>query len=339
MNHKLNLGAWNSVFAVPSAVVDNYIKLSGGNNLKVLLFVLKNAGHEQSVGEISSATGVSEDDVKDALLFWEQTGLLAVCENEMVPSDAGRDALGAPNKFEAEHERITSKLKKIEDECRPHTEARVSLEREPRFYPKEIASAVRCDKGMSFLFKECERIFGRTLKHNEQNSLMIITEEVGIPAECTLMLVEYCASCGKATPSYMKAIAVDWLERGIITIGAVEDEIKILREINSLESRLKKLFEMSSAFSKAQKDYIRSWTSFGYGEEMLSEAYQITLDNTGKLAFPYMNKIIEKWNTEGIRSKEQLEKTQKVHKEQKHANNDESSFDLDKLSRLINEKY
>jgi len=328
MDYKLNLGAWNSVFAVPAAVVDNYIKLAGGNNLKVLLLILRNAGFEIAVNEISQQTGVSPEDVQDALLFWEQTGLLAHNENEIVP-----------NKYEAEHDRIVSKLKKIEADSRHQAEARVNLEREPRFYPKEIAQAVSNDKGMDFLFKECERIFGRTLKHNEQNSLMVITEETGIPAECALMLVEYCASCGKATPTYMKAIAVDWLERGIMSMGAVEDEIKILREINSLENKLKRLFEMNSAFSKAQKDLIRKWSAFGYSEEMLSEAYQITLNQTGKMAFPYMDKIIEKWNAVGIKNKEQLEKSQNLHKEKnKNSSNEKSSFDLDVISKLINEK-
>jgi DnaD/phage-associated family protein len=325
VNYKLNLGAWNSVFAVPAAVVDNYIKLAGGNNLKILLFVLRNAGYEFAADEISAKTGVGADDVKDALLFWEQTGLLAFNESEITPGTTGAIAgYAVISPFEP----AVANIKKID------------LERSPRFYPKEIAQAVRDDKGMNFLFKECERIFGRTLKHNEQNSLMLITEETGIPAECALMLVEYCFTAEKATPSYMKAIAADWLERGIMSIGAVEDEIKILREMNSLESKLKKLFEMNSAFSKAQKELIMKWSNLGYGEDMLSEAYQITLDKTGKMAFPYMNKIIEKWNAEGIRSREQLEKAQKLHKKKsKSEKDDESSFDMDKLSRLINEKY
>jgi len=324
MEYKLNLGVWNSVFAVPSAVADNYIKLAGGNNLKVLLYVLRNAGLKMSAEEIGKATGVNSDDVRDGLLFWEQTGLLAVSDGEIIPGDAGvRSARPheSPNK-------PVANLKKIE------------LERSPQFAPKEIARAVRDDVGMDFLFKECERIYGRTLKHTEQNSLMLITEETGIPAECTLMLVEYCASVNKATPAYMKTIAVDWLERGIMTLPMVEEEIKTMREANSLESKLKRLFEMNSVFSKAQKDFIRKWSALGYDEEMMGEAYQITLDATGKPAFPYMNKIIEGWSNDGIKTKEQLEKSKIKHKEKtKKEQSTKSTYDLDEISRLINKKY
>lgn len=319
MNHKINLGAWNGVFAVPNAVVDEYIKLAGGNNLKVLLYVLKNAGREITAQTITERTGVNPDDVQDALLFWEQTGLLSKRDGELIPGQTEN----APAAVKASQP--TANLKKIE------------LEREPRFYPMEIAQAVREDKGMDFLFKECERIYGRTLKHNEQNSLMLITEETGIPAECTLMLVEYCVSIKKASPAYMKSIAIDWLERGVMSINEAEREIEALREINSLENRLKRLFEMNSAFSKAQKDLIRKWSSWGCDDEMLGEAYQITLDKTGKMAFPYMDKIISGWYAEGIKTKEQLEKYRKSFKEKaKEQQMKGSSIDFDRISKLIN---
>ncbi len=48
MSFSINLGNWNSVFAVPSAVVDEHIKLAGSAQLKVLLWVLRHAGEEFS---------------------------------------------------------------------------------------------------------------------------------------------------------------------------------------------------------------------------------------------------------------------------------------------------
>ena len=119
-----------------------------------------------------------------------------------------------------------------------------------------------------------------------------------------------------------------------------EEEIKALQELNSLENKLKKLFEMKSKFSRNNKDLIRKWSDWGYDEEMIDEAYQITLNATGQMSFPYMDKIITNWNSNGIKNKEQLEKSQKSHKENLQKSNEtaKSSFDLDKISRLINEK-
>ena len=38
MNYKMNLGAWNSIFAVPCSVVDEHIKLAGSTKGFVVVF-------------------------------------------------------------------------------------------------------------------------------------------------------------------------------------------------------------------------------------------------------------------------------------------------------------
>ena len=43
MSYSINLGSWQSIFAVPSDVVDKHLKLAGGAQLKVLLWVLRHA--------------------------------------------------------------------------------------------------------------------------------------------------------------------------------------------------------------------------------------------------------------------------------------------------------
>ena len=43
MSININLGAWSSVFAVPSKIVDEGLKFSDGVKLKVLLYVLRHA--------------------------------------------------------------------------------------------------------------------------------------------------------------------------------------------------------------------------------------------------------------------------------------------------------
>ena len=53
MSINIDLGVWNSIFAVPSKVVDEGLKFSDGVKLKVLLFVLRNAGSSFDESEIS----------------------------------------------------------------------------------------------------------------------------------------------------------------------------------------------------------------------------------------------------------------------------------------------
>ena len=54
MGYALQLGAWSSVFAVPGALVDQYIKAADGDQLKVILWLLRNNGRSYSAEEIAA---------------------------------------------------------------------------------------------------------------------------------------------------------------------------------------------------------------------------------------------------------------------------------------------
>ena len=59
MGYALQLGAWSSVFAVPGALVDRYIKTADGDQLKVILWLLRNNGRSYSAEEIGEAVGLN----------------------------------------------------------------------------------------------------------------------------------------------------------------------------------------------------------------------------------------------------------------------------------------
>nr|MDE7398083.1 DNA replication protein DnaD [Oscillospiraceae bacterium] len=73
MFYSLNVGDWNSVFAVPSSVVDNYIKLASGNSLKLLLYLLRHGGEKIPGEKLAEELGFTEmGELEDAALFWVQ---------------------------------------------------------------------------------------------------------------------------------------------------------------------------------------------------------------------------------------------------------------------------
>lgn len=318
MGYRLNLGAWNSVFAVPSIIVERYLKLAGGDQLKVLLYFLCKAGKPISIPEIAEHTGVRENSVKDALNFWKHLELLQEDEGEYAPS------LQITLTTDTKDNTDSLAVKKIQ------------LSRDPQFPPSQIAQAVRGSKEIDFLFKKVEQLYGRPLKHNEQNTLMIMIEETALPVEVALMMVEYCFSIQKATPAYMKALAIDWFEQEINTIEKAESKIRDLKNQSHIHQKLKTMFEMQNAFSKQQKEYIDDWTSkMEFSLEMIEEAYQRTLNGAGKLSFPYMDKILRSWHEQGIKSVQQIPTKQKKQSQEFET----SSFDIDEIERLTMQQY
>lgn len=298
---KINLGVWNRVFAVPSVIAES-LKLTNGDHLKVLMYILGNAGKELSPEEIGSATGVGAGTVADALIYWQNMNVLTDVEGEVMPPEA--PAVSVPAAEIAAPAVSASADKRA-------AEIKVKLTADTHFPPKEVAAAVNSDEAFKFLCQSFERHVGRPLKHSERNVLMILTEEVGLPVEVAAMLVEYCFTIDKATPAYMKSVALDWYNSGIDTIEKAEERIIVLKSRNTLENRLHSKFRMTSAFSSKQREFITSWAEIGISEELIDEAYERTLDATGKLSFPYMDAILRSWADKGITSPSQIPKDNK----------------------------
>lgn len=326
MKYELNLGIWNGVFCVPNSVADDCLKLARGNDLKVLLYLLRNAGAAFDEKEIAEYLSISEEQVEESVTFWKQRGIIDVSESgELVPSEIKVSSAVNHSSDNTSSVNTLDTVRKIE------------LDRTPDFSPKEIATTVRGSERADYLFKHCEILYGRPLKHNEQRTLMIILEDACLPVEVALILVDYCFAVNKATPAYMRAVALDWVETGIITIEKAEEKAAELKNLDSAINRFKKMFEVTSSLSKQQKEYIDKWVNiYGFNDEMVNEAYQITLNATGKLAFQYMNKVLEGWHANGIAAVEQLHAEQEKKHSEKTTN---SSFDANEIERIVSDRY
>ena len=85
MEYSLDIGAWNTVFAVPCALVDRHIKLAGKEQLQVILWLLRHAGESFSADKLAEALGISRDSVLDALDYWKDRGLVAENSGALFP--------------------------------------------------------------------------------------------------------------------------------------------------------------------------------------------------------------------------------------------------------------
>ncbi len=300
MDYRLNLGAWKKIFAVPAAVAEDHLKLASGTQIKVLLYLLAHPDLGLRAENISEAVGTSPENVDDALLYWKNAGILAETNGEMYPSET-YETRSAPLPVRQEPKENTLDT----------PEARAKLSSDIIFPPKEIASAVNGSTAVKYLFDTYERLAGRPPKYSEQRTLMVLTEEVGLPCEVTMMLVEYCFNIDKATPAYMKAVALDWVQNGIDDLPKAEERIRLLQSRTAAEKSLRARLGLSSSFSTKQKQMIAEWADMGISDALIDEAYDITLTNTGKMSFPYMDKILKKWHSEGITDPSQIKKDKK----------------------------
>ena len=322
MAYKINLGVWGRVFAVPSCVAES-LKLINGEHLKVLLYLLNNSGEAVEAEDIAQMTGVGAGTVSDALIFWENMDIITAYNGEITPADGVPEI--SPRK---QAEPIASRNDAL---------IKAKLTSDTQFPPKEIAAAVNADESFRYLCQVFEKLSGRPTKHSERNFLMIMTEEIGLKTEVALMLIEYCFSVDKATPAYMKSVALNWHECGIDSVEKADEHILQLKNRNSLENRLRTKFRMQSAFSKKQKELIAEWAELNIAEELIDEAYDKTLNQTGKLSFSYMDKILKNWLSKGYSTVEQTKEEKSTQPLSDTPSS--SSFDIDSLEQSAYERY
>lgn len=288
---KINLGDWNGIFAVPDSVVDKHIKIAGGAQLKVLLFLLRHSSRDLSVDEISDATNVSKEDVKDCIGFWVACGLLKNYDNTLVPNDAN----GVQQVF-------TPSSENDDDKQKPRPITRVQ-----RPDPVFVANRIAEDPEIAFLMQEAEIILGRPLSSGDSGTLIMLHDSDGLPSSVILMIMQYASTLGKGM-KYVEALGASWAAEGISTLEQAENKLKMLDESKQAWKLIQSTFGLD-AHSPTEKEKLNAtrWVNeMGFSKDVLRMAYEICIDAKGKYLPNYVNRVLESWHLKGIKTPEQV---------------------------------
>ncbi len=313
MEYQVNFGCWGNVFAVPSAVVDHFIRLASETQLKVLLYLLRNQG--ASAAKIAEYFHISEEAADESVQFWIQANILQ-----------SADASDTQKSFDFMTALAAEEVGTVKETEKPKVQRG---SKEIKLDPSEIAHSLEQSQELKDLFLCTEKLFGRMLNHMEQRSLLWIHSYLGMRSEVLLMLLGYCVSIDKVSMSYAESIAISWMEQDITTMQQAEAEIKRLTSEHSYVSTIRKMFEMQHSPTTQQKKYIEKWREAGYSMELIQYAYEITIESIEKLNFKYINTILEKWNSQGITTPEQAKQARSASgsKTAKHTAQDDVQLD------------
>lgn len=316
MNYKINLGAWNGVFAVPSAVVDKYILLASGSSIKVLLFLLRNCDREFELKDIALQLKMSDETVSDALSFWVQAGLL--CDNNGVLTPPNADAEDAVA-FIAEVNTKSVNVRKVE-------ERKVG-----ELSPAEIAERIEGSPQIKALFEGASKIMGKPLNHTDQRTMIRIADYLGMDTDIILMIVRYCKSIDRCSMKYVEAVATSWAEEGIVTHLDADKKLASLKKANKVAVKIKKAFGIERNLSKKENEYIEKWIfEYKMSFEMIEAAYQVMCNNgISKTSFAYMDKILMNWNEDNIHSVNEIPEPKKSKKQ----SDSDASYDLTEFEK------
>lgn len=273
--------------SLPLSFVTGPMAGAHGEYVKVYLCGLAAAeqGIETDNKAVAKKLGILVTDVENAWRYWEEQGLLTV-------TDEGMSFNLFPKK---EKKEASSERQEL-----------------PQVTPSDIAAAIKLDPGMKDAIDAIEKLMGKPLTRREISSIYNFMEWYGMDKDVVVMLFEYCISMEKKGFAYIEKVAQNWNDNGINDVKSAEAVIKRANAEKKFQNQCHRLFGLDRAFTPTEIKYINSWkTDMNFSINMISNAYEITIKNTGKLAFAYMNKVLASWYQKGIKTPEKIREMDK----------------------------
>lgn len=92
MSYSVNPMQFRSIFAVPTDIVDKHIRIANGDQLKVLLWILRNSPDAPDIAAMCAALKMDPADAQDYLQYWQNCGVLLTDGEEPKPTAAASPA-------------------------------------------------------------------------------------------------------------------------------------------------------------------------------------------------------------------------------------------------------
>ncbi|MBO7690841.1 MAG: DnaD domain protein [Clostridia bacterium] len=293
------------VFFVPKAIVDEHLPYVTGQQLKALLYVLRHAGEELEVEDLAVGLRMSVPDVTDALQYWFTTGVLTQGE----AADAAKPA-GTPPTANTAPKPYVRKGNSGASPEKAKKELPVIQDITPSY--ETVAARLQEDAGLKAMFQEVQARMGRTIGYADQAKFIMMHDDYGLPPEVILTIIEYSVKKGKGT-AYMCRVGKNWAEEGVCTL---EDAMEKLEKIAKTD---KAWTEFTSLFSTdppkptdSRLNFLRKWRfTYGQSAELIYHAYETMVEAIDKVNFNYMDKILTRWNEEGLRTPQDVLQAEK----------------------------
>lgn len=329
MEYNIDFGIWGSIFPVPVAVADKYLKLCSESQLKVLLLALRDAPNPVDIQYIGKRLGLTPTQVSDGLEYWQLAGVFTQGE----PAAPGKQALReetAPAPQPTPQSTVTDRVEGSGGQ------EIVTIHSRGKLTPSQINEISRKDPKLPWLLGELQNLLARPLSPSESETVVYLYTYLQLSPDYMLMAVEYCKCIGKTNMRYIEKLITGWVDSGVDTHDKAEKQICELTRRAGNEGLIRSLFGIGDReLSAKEKNFINTWFGeYGFDTELIKLAYEKTVDNTGKVAFPYLHKILSQWQAHGVRTVEEAQREMSGGKPPRKGEGD-ASFDLRDIERMM----
>ena len=291
-----NSGDLNTLLVLPAAVTER-LSCANAEQLRVLLWFSR-CGQDFDAAACAAALGMSEQECEGCLRFWTEQGILRADTAVAVSAPAAAPAVKAPR---------AAAVKPVW---------------------KEVLAYQQEHKEFNAFLQEVSARLGRPLNHGDNATLLYLITTAGIPEASVLMAVAYAVSIGKGSMRYIESLVLGWADEDVVTPEQVDEKIRDLTETRASAQKVEQILALPRALNAAQAKLAHKWlTVWCFSDAMLQHAQTLTLENCDKFNMAYMDKILERWHAEGIKSPDRIAAPKTKKKGPAATNPEQSSLD------------
>ena len=257
------------------------------------------------------------------------------------PMDSAGEALALPEARLCAAKAALSQLGLWQEE----TERILREDSRPRYSEQDVLDAQSHDRDFIALRGEVQRNLGRMLNVEELKILLGILRYLGLPPEVVSLLISHCKEKNRRrgnnrNPS-MRMIeqeAYAWADKGADNLDAA---VAVVRE-DSLRAdgiaQIKRTLQIyDRSLTPGEEKYAAAWLDMGFDQEALALAYEKTCVNTGGLKWPYMNKILQSWHSQGLHTGQAVRTGDRKQSPQKPQQRELDQAEKEAIDRLLRE--
>jgi hypothetical protein len=201
------------------------------------------------------------------------------------------------------------------------------------------------ENGTAFpeLVLEMESMFGKLSSERDLEKLFNVYNGLKLPIDVILQLAAHCVEDARArgrSPSMrqLEKEAYQWERAGVFTLDKAEQYMQEQNERRSATEEIRRVLQIRGrALSPSERKYISGWLSLGFPPGAIELAYDRTVLKTGRLAWSYMDSIINSWHGKGLHTPEEIINRDKPAPSQTAASGTAppDARELERMSRLL----
>lgn len=160
-----------------------------------------------------------------------------------------------------------------------------------------------------------DKYFQGMMSTSWYNDILLWFKKYGFSEEVMLALFEQGYKNGAVQHrNYLLAVADAWAANKVKTHNDLDTYYIKLDKLNALEKNIKRSLKMNRSLSSFEADIIKRWAvEFCYDFDVINLALAETVKISNP-SFKYVDKILEDWNTKGLKNKEDVLKEQEIYK-------------------------